>query len=167
MASKVESILKKIDSRFDVEVKVKRDNEAWLSIDNENLIDTCGSLKDKGFVHLSAISVVDWIKEGKYEVIYHFWSYKDKMLLNLKTRIDREKPAIDSVIPIWDSNAQIHEREMHELFGLKFRGNPDLAPLFLEDWNGPPTFRKDFDWRKYVRENYYDKNNEREAAYYD
>jgi len=89
MASKVESILKKIDSRFDVEVKVKRDNEAWLSIDNENLIDICGSLKDKGFVHLSAISVVDWIKEGKYEVIYHLWSYKDKMLLNLKTRIDR------------------------------------------------------------------------------
>jgi len=56
---------------------------------------------------------------------------------------------------------------MHELFGVEFEGNQDLAPLFLEDWDGPPPFRKDFDWRDYVREREYDKENERERAYWD
>ena len=53
------------------------------------------------------------------------------------------------------------------MFGVKFEGNDDLSPLFLEDWLGPPPFRKDFDWRKYVREKYYDKKNERENIYFE
>ena len=39
--------------------------------------------------------------------------------------------------------------------------------LFLEDWEGPPPFRKDFDWGKYVREKYYNKKNERENIYFE
>ena len=42
-------------------------------------------------------------------------------------------------------NAAMHERETWEMFGIKFRGNRMLKPLFLEDWRGPPPFRKDFD----------------------
>ena len=69
--------------------------------------------------------------------------------------------------PVWYENAQIHEREIHELFGVKFEGNQDLSPLFLENWEGPDPFRKDFNWREYVRDKFYDKKNEREKVYYD
>ena len=160
-------ILEEMGSKFDVEGKIQRERRIWISIDNKELIKICGWLKNQGFEHLSAISVTDWVKEGRFEVTYHLWSYKDKILLTLKTEIDREKPVIESVTSIWKENAQIHERELHELFGVKFKGNSDLSPLFLEDWHASPPFRKDFDWREYVGKEYYDKENEREAVYYD
>lgn len=48
----------------------------------------------------------------------------------------------------------MHEREIWELFGIIFDGNAMLKPLFLEKWNGPPPFRKEFDWKKFVKETY-------------
>ena len=160
-------ILEEIGSKFDVEGKIQREHRIWISIDKGKLIEICGWLKNQRFEHLSAISVTDWVKEGKFEITYHLWSYKDKILITLKTKIDRKKPIIKSVASMWVESAQIHERELHELFGVKFKDNPDLSSLFLEDWQSPPPFRKDFDWREYVREEYYDKENERELVYYD
>lgn len=160
-------ILSKITSEFNVEGKIQRKQRIWININKESLIDVCRFVNNLGFGHLSAISVTDWLKKGEYEITYHLWSYQDKILLTLKIRINREKPVIPSVSDIWYENAQIHEREMHEMFGVEFDGNDDLNPLFLEDWNGPPPFKKDFDWRKYVREEYYNKENERERIYYE
>ncbi len=90
---------------------------------------------------------------------------KKKVLLTIKIRISRKNPSAPSVSSIWDRNAQIHEREMHEMFGVEFKGNDDLAPLFLDDWQGLPPFRKDFDWREYVKKEFYNKDNEREVVY--
>ncbi|MGC1123174.1 MAG: NADH-quinone oxidoreductase subunit C [Candidatus Methanofastidiosia archaeon] len=164
---KEKDTLEKIKQNFDVEGEIKRERRIWISVDEKILLKLCKWIRDQGFVHLSAISVTDWLDEGKYEVVYTVWSYRDKILLGVKTKIDRNKPTIDSVVPVWMESAQIHERELHELFGVKFEGNPDLAPLFLEDWDGPPPFRKDFDWRDYVREKYYDEENARERGYFD
>lgn len=164
---KEESILEKIRQKFDVKGEIKRNQRIWISVDEKILVKLCTWVKEQGFVHLSAISVTDWLDEGKYEIVYTLWSYRDKILLGVKTKIDRDNPVIDSVVPIWMESAQIHERELHELFGVVFEGNTDLAPLFLEDWDGPPPFRKDFDWREYVREEYYDKENVRERVYFD
>lgn len=160
-------LLGKIISKFNVDGRVQRKRRVWVNIDKENLVELCTFIKDEGITHLSAISVTDWIKEGEYEITYHLWSYENKILLTLKTRIDRENPVIQSVQSVWGESAQIHERELYELFGVKFEGNTELSPLFLEDWHGPPPFRKDFDWRAYVREKYYDKENEREKSYFE
>jgi len=160
-------ILKSLGSKFDVKGKIQRGHRIWIAVDKDKLIKLCDWLKRQGFEHLSAISVTDWVKERRFEVTYHLWSYKDKILLTLKTNVDRINPVINSVSSIWGESAQIHERELHELFGVKFEGNKDLSPLFLEDWEGPPPFRKDFDWREYVREEFYDKENDREKVYYD
>jgi len=167
MDTKEHKLLDEIKSKFNVEGKIQRERRIWISIDKERLIELCIWLKNQRFEHLSAISVTDWVKEGIFEVTYHLWSYKDKILLTLKTKIDRKKPVIESVTTVWEESAQIHERELHELFGVKFKGNSDLSPLFLEDWHAPPPFRKDFDWREYVREEHYDKEDEREVVYYD
>ena len=167
MISKENLLLSKIESEFKVKGSVNKKRRIWLTIDDDKLVDMCRWMKDEGFVHLSAISVTDWIEEGKYELTYHLWSYDDLILVTVKTKIDRDNPTIASVIKIWQENAQIHEREMHELFGVKFDGNPDLSPLLLEDWEGPPPYRKDFKWRDYVQEECFDKENGRESAYYD
>lgn len=167
MISKENELLKKIESEFGVKGLVNKERRIWLTIEDSRLLDICSWMKDQGFVHLSAISVTDWIKEGNYEVTYHLWSYENNVLTTLKTKIDRENPIIASVTPIWKESSQIHEREMHEMFGIKFEGNPNLSPLFLEDWDGPPPFRKDFNWREYVRDECFNRENKREYAYYD
>jgi len=160
-------LIEKINTDLKIKATIQRQKRIWINIKENNLIKTCNWLKKQGFDHLSAISVTDLIEEEKFEITYHLWSYQNKILLTIKTKIDRKKPVIQSVIPIYNENAQIHERELHELFGVKFQGNPDLTPLFLEDWHNTPPFKKDFNWRDYVKKDLYDKKNERETAYYD
>jgi NADH-quinone oxidoreductase subunit C len=160
-------LLNELVSKFNVEEKTRGNRRIWMKVSEENLIQLCEFARERGFEHLSTISVTDWINEGEYEITYHLWSYERKIPLTIKTRISRENPVAPSVSPIWDKNAQIHERELHELFGVKFEGNEDLSPLFLEDWQGPPPFRKDFNWREYVRKEHYNRGTEREAVYYE
>jgi len=167
MVKKESGLIDKLKNKFKGKLRVQNERRIWVSIESNKLIETCKWMKDQGFIHLSAISVTDWLEKKEYELTYHLWSYDDKILVTLKTKINRNKPVIESVSSIWYENAQIHERELHELFGVKFKGNKDLLPLFLEDWKGPAPFRKDFDWRKYVTDEFYNKENERERIYYD
>jgi len=168
MAAREENeILDKITSEFKIKGEVRRNSRIWLDAPREGFVDFCMWLREQGFQHLSAISAVDWPDDGVFELAYHLWSYRDKVLITAKINVDRQNPVIDSLTSVWDGNAQAHEREIHELFGIKFEGNANLTPLFLEDWEGPPPFKKDFDWREYVGEKYYNRQNEREQVYYD
>jgi NADH-quinone oxidoreductase subunit C len=113
-------------------------------------------LKDAGFDHLALISAVDYIEDNEFEVCYILTSYMQgqdaegqDLHIILRTRISRENANVQTVIGIYQ-NAEPYERELHELFGINFKGHPRLTPLFLErDYEIPP-FRKDFDTRKYV-----------------
>ncbi len=160
-------LIERICSKFEVKERKQGDRRLWISIDKKILMDMLKWAKKAGFNHCSAISVTDWPDEEIYELTYHLWSYTDRVLLTVKTQINRKEPTIESAVPLWGGSAQIHERELHELFGVEFVNNPDLEPLFLEDWEGPPPFKKDFDWRDYVREEHYDRGNEREKVYWD
>ena len=162
-----EKIVQMINEQFSIAADVRRDRRIWIEIDKGQLLEIAQWLKQAGFDHLSAISVADWPDSGTFSVTCHVWSQKEKVLLTLKTRIERENAVIESLTPVWDKSAGIHERELHELFGVNFNGNDDLSPLFLEDWKGPPPFQKDFDWREYTREEYFNVENEREHVYYD
>ena len=160
-------LINEIKSNFKIKAELKKKRRVYISIPKNNLIEFCKWIKKRSFIHLSAISVTDWLEEGDFEITYHLWSYDIKIMIIIKTKIKRNKPIIESVMQIWDENAQIHEREMYELFGVEFKGNPDLSELFLDEWNGPPPFKKDFDWRDYVKKEHYDKKNKREIVYYD
>ncbi len=105
------------------------------------------------FQHLSLISCVDWIEENQFELVYFFWSYTKKVMILAKIRIDRDNPRFVTIRPLW-RQAQTYEREIHEMFGVYFEGNPNLVPFFLEDWDNIPPMRRDFDTRKYVDETY-------------
>lgn len=157
------TIMKKIEKQFGKAV-LQRKRRIWINVKKKDLLDLCRYLKPR-FEHLSTISVTDLIKEEKYEVAYFLWSYSDKIAFIIKTKIPRKKPVIDSVAGVWEEG-QVHERELHELFGVNFKGNPDLSELFLEGWKQKPPFRKDFDWRKYVRKKYYKKKG-REKSYFE
>ena len=108
-------------------------------------------LKAHGFEHLSAISCTDWLEQGEFELVYHLWSYTDKIHVMLKTRLPREAPRTVTASPVF-RHAQTYEREIHEMYGVHFEGNPRLTPFLLDHWHGPPPMRRDFDTRKYVQD---------------
>ena len=135
------------------QVEFPKANRIVLKTKQENLLPILEFLKREGFRQLKAISCVDWIEEGEFELVYHLSSLNTPLHIMVKIRVERENAQIETIIKIFE-NAQVYEREIHELFGVKFRGNPDLSPLFLENWQDLPPFRKDFDTREYVKEKF-------------
>ncbi|MBZ4662896.1 MAG: dehydrogenase (ubiquinone) 30 kDa subunit [Caloramator sp.] len=123
-------------------------NQIALAVKKENLLNDLIFLRSIGFEHLSFITAVDFIDEGEFEVVYHIWSYTHKIHILVKVRVDRNNPVVPTVINLWEQ-AQFYEQEVHEFFGIKFEGNNDLSPLFLENWVDIPPLRKDFDTREF------------------
>ncbi len=106
-------------------------------------------LKQKGFTQLSIVTCVDWIKESEFELVYILFSWTEGIHIQLRARIDRDKPVMVTATDIFPG-AQYYEREVHEFFGVEFTGNEDAAkPLFLEIWDDLPPLRKDFDPQAY------------------
>ncbi|MBK7710267.1 MAG: NADH-quinone oxidoreductase subunit C [Bacteroidales bacterium] len=76
-------------------------------------------------------------------VVYHLRSTVHNHSIVLKTRTsDRENPQIDSLAGIWET-ANLHEREVYDLLGIRFTNHPDLRRLFLDSSWGFPL-RKDY-----------------------
>ena len=94
------------------------------------------------FDFLFCLSGVDWPKY--LEVVYHLESTLHKHQLVLKVRTaDRENAVLDTVCDIWRT-AELHEREVYDLLGVRFNNHPDLRRFFLEEgWVGHPL-RKDY-----------------------
>jgi len=150
-----ESLKKELETTFrNVLVSLPEDNRMVVVASEETVLSILSFLKNKGYDHLELISCVDWIEEKKFELVYILTSYSEKEMrkhIILKTKISREKSEFKTAISVFE-NAEPYERELHELFGINFKGHPRLTHLFLErDYKIPP-FRKDFDTREYVKE---------------
>ncbi|HLO57473.1 MAG TPA: NADH-quinone oxidoreductase subunit C [Bacteroidales bacterium] len=92
------------------------------------------------FDYLISLTAVDW--KDHFMEVCHLTSTSLEHMLVVKTKIDREKAEADTVSDIWKT-AEFQEREVFDLFGIRFRNHPDLRRLFLEDDYGFPL-RKDF-----------------------
>ena len=76
-------------------------------------------------------------------MVYHFYSVKDKKRLRLKTQVSESDPTVPTLTGLYGS-ANFMEREVHEMYGIKFAGNEDLRPILLyEGFVGHPL-RKDY-----------------------
>jgi NADH-quinone oxidoreductase subunit C len=105
------------------------------------------------YIHLSAISCVDWIKDDEFELVYHLWSYESDTLISVHTRIPRTPGVYVSVYDIYHP-AAFFERDIHEMYGVYFEGSPDMEPFILTEWDGPPPMRKDFDAEAWVNQKF-------------
>ena len=96
------------------------------------------------FTFLSDVTGVDRFPiEPRFELNYHILSMSRRDTLRLRVRLPGEDPVIDSVVPVWPT-ANWHEREIFDLFGMRFEGHPDLRRMLMpEDWEGFPL-RKDY-----------------------
>ncbi|HDQ14674.1 MAG TPA: NADH-quinone oxidoreductase subunit C [Sediminispirochaeta sp.] len=142
------------------QARIKRERRIEVLLPAGRLYEFAVRIQKKlNFQHLSAISCVDWIDDGEYELVYHFWSYELNVLVDAKIRIDRENPHFETITDLWQP-AKFFERDIHEMFGVVFEGNEDLERYILTEWKGPPPMRKDFVSRDFAHRFYHYKDYE-------
>lgn len=116
-----------------------------VSVVEKDWFDVAKALRDKlGFDVLSAVVGMDW-KEN-YGVVYYLTATsRNWEVISVKVLAEsREEPYIHSVSSLWKV-ANFQEREVYDMFGIKFIGHPDMRRFFLRnDWVGHPL-RKDYD----------------------
>ncbi len=127
-------------------VRFDRD-EMTIYVERANLREACALLRDDAecaFNFLADITCVDWYPaEPRFEVIYHLLSIPKKERVRLKLRLGSASPTLDSLTPLWPG-ANYFEREVFDLFGIRFTGHPYLRRLLMpEEWEGYPL-RKDY-----------------------
>nr|YP_010032390.1 Nad9 [Schizocladia ischiensis]QOW07604.1 Nad9 [Schizocladia ischiensis] len=137
-------------------------SQVVLTVDPSHLIQVLVFLRDHTqcqYKVLSAISGVDYPeRENRFEVSYELLSVSLNTRLRLKTYVN-EVTALDSAVEVY-SNANWWEREVWDLFGVFFRGHPDLRRILTDYGFVGHPLRKDFPLSGYV-ELRYDENQKR------
>ena len=116
-----------------------------LAVDRDALVDVIAALRDderSDLVFLCNLTAVD--RDSAIDVTYHLQSLDRNHILQVTTSSgDREDPSVPSLTGIYHG-AHLQEREVYDLFGVRFEGHPDLRRMFL--WDGFPGYplRKDF-----------------------
>jgi NADH-quinone oxidoreductase subunit C len=104
----------------------------------------CKENPELNFNQLSDATCVDrFPSEPRFELNYQLLSIPRRARIRLRSSVSGEQPVIDSLEPVWQG-ANWMEREIFDLFGIKFEGNTDLRRILLpDDFEGAPL-RRDF-----------------------
>lgn len=119
--------------------------DTFVRIEADSILEISQFLKNElGYIYLSDLFGTDrYTSEERFEVIYNLISFKEGIRLFVKIRCEEENPEVSSVTKIWPS-ASWHEREVYDMFGIRFKGHPDFRRIFLpEDFQYYPL-RKEF-----------------------
>lgn len=90
------------------------------------------------------LTVVDRFgEEARFDVVVHLYSVSKKHRIRLYGGVSEENPVIDSLVPLW-AGANWCEREAYDMYGVRFKGHPDLRRLLMyPEFVGHPL-RKDY-----------------------
>jgi len=139
-----------VEEKFAViDTDVIDQHQVAFVVDKSDVHRLLSTLKLAGWRQLSYLSAIDWPNENEFELVYILMNWEKALHIQVRTRVDRENPVMESILPIYPG-CKYYERECHEFFGIKFPGNPDHEKqLILEEWDDIPPLRKDFDPRAY------------------
>jgi NADH-quinone oxidoreductase subunit C len=119
--------------------------ELSIYVPRENIREACVQLKAQKLIdYLADLTCADFYpREPRFEMAYHLLSIGRKERVRLKVKLSGDDPVLESITPVWPS-ANFFEREVFDLFGVRFLGHPYLRRIMLpEDWEGHPL-RKDY-----------------------
>jgi len=124
-----------------------------INIENNQLLNCVDFLKSNGFITLVQISCTDWIEDEIFSLNYNFTTSLRDINLLVQYDINRVDEKVKSLQDIYPQ-AQVMERDLHEMYGIEFVGNDTLGDFALEDWGDIPPLRREFDTLAFVNENY-------------
>ena len=119
-----------------------------IEIKKDRIVEVMTFLRDNTIMPLNYLAdetAVHWPKEEQFELVYNLYSFDKNEHLRVKARI-KEWEEVESLVGVW-STADWLEREIYDMFGIRFSNHPDLRRILLpEDWVGHPL-RKDYNIR--------------------
>ncbi|MGB2896513.1 MAG: NADH-quinone oxidoreductase subunit C [Anaerolineales bacterium] len=118
-----------------------------VTLDRETIVSACEMLRDDpdlDFNFLAALTAVDyWPSEPRFKIVYQLYSLANKEFIGLRVPLNSESPEISTMESIYP-NANWHEREVFDMFGVTFKNHSDQRRIIMpHDWKGHPL-RKDY-----------------------
>jgi NADH-quinone oxidoreductase subunit C len=117
-----------------------------LELAPDRLLPVVDRLKaDHGFALLLDVTAIDWLgrREPRFDLVYHFLRPQPLQRVRLKLALAEDALVVPTLTDRYGS-ARFMEREVHEMYGVRFAGNTDLRPILLyEGFEGHPL-RKDY-----------------------
>ena len=119
-------------------------DELTLTIAREEIVNAGLTVQKAGYNFLEDVTAVDWLPASpRFQVSYHIVSHRFKERIRLRVMLDEASPAVQTITSVWPS-ANYYEREVFDLFGIRFDEHPNLRRIMMpEDWSGHPL-RKDY-----------------------
>ncbi|HEY4655076.1 MAG TPA: NADH-quinone oxidoreductase subunit C [Cyclobacteriaceae bacterium] len=138
-------------------VEVRRDDATTpktIIVSAEDIPAVCSLLQSDPSCYFDMLSCVtgldNGLDAGTMEVVYNLYSIPFNAHLMIRTTVPRDNPELPSVSGVYKT-AEWHEREVFDLYGIRFTGHPDLRRILLPaDWEGYPL-RKDYKHQEYYR----------------
>ncbi len=118
--------------------------EMTLTIAPDQIRAAAATVQAAGYNFFEDLTAVDWYPSSpRFQLSYHILSHTYKERLRLRVLLEEADPAVESITPLWPS-ADYYEREVFDLFGVRFEGHPNLRRIMMpDDWEGHPL-RKDY-----------------------
>ena len=119
-------------------------DELTLTIAREEIVGSAQALQQAGYNFLEDVTAVDWLPASpRFQVSYHILSHALKERIRLRVMVEEASCSVDTITTVWPS-ANYYEREIFDLFGIRFDGHPNLRRIMMpEEWSGHPL-RKDY-----------------------
>jgi NADH-quinone oxidoreductase subunit C len=142
-------LIERIKARFGAEIlsaQNERDEETF-TIDREHAYGFFRAMRDEPdfqFNFLTDLTAVDWLdRKPRFDVVYQLNSLNLAHRIRVKIGVDGADPWVHSVVGVWGA-ADWLERECFDMFGIVFKGHPDLRRILMYDsFEGHPL-RKDY-----------------------
>lgn len=115
-------------------------------VSGDRLVEVAKAIRDQlGYNYLSSVTGVDYMADGKLEVVYHAYKISGGGPLVFRAQTDREAPEIPSLVEVWPG-AEFQEREVYDMYGVHFSNHPDLRRILM--WEGFAGYPLRKDWRE-------------------
>jgi NADH-quinone oxidoreductase subunit C len=119
-------------------------NELTLTIAADEIRAAAATVQAAGYNFFEDLTAVDWFPSSpRFQLSYHIVSHTYKELIRLRVMVEEINPSVESITSVWPA-ANYYEREVFDLFGVRFEGHPNLRRIMMpDDWQGHPL-RKDY-----------------------
>ncbi len=126
-----------VDARFDF-------GELTLTIAADQIRAAAATVQAAGYNFFEDMTAVDWFPSvPRFQLSYHILSHAFKERIRLRVLLEDGDPTVESITSVW-VGANYYEREVFDLFGIRFEGHPNLRRIMMPDeWKGHPL-RKDY-----------------------
>jgi len=120
--------------------------DATVLVSPERILDALVAVRQDPWRFVVLTDLTAWDRypiEPRFEVVYHLLSLERRERLRVKTRVPGHEPVLPTAVPLF-RGANWFERELWDLFGIRFEGHPDFTRILMpDDWEGHPL-RKDY-----------------------